>query len=451
MLDHNISSNYNYMLEVLKYNNISISVNMTAVKYMLTYGYMLENVTFCQEIHRLLPGTKLSVTKDTTSYEIVRYYQIDNERNINMTEDEAIECIDRSFRKAIEREFEKDIEYGYKHLVDLSGGLDSRMVSWVGDDMGYVEQLNVSYCKEGYYLSLIHIYVINVHYASGYGTLARRSKIQPILLSVWGSDVYDFPYENRLKNIIIKKNVNYAARLASTSACMAEQLRKVMENHQLDVAVTPFGVDMEAFTPTRFAKKNEEAILLGNIKMLKPKYGIAEFIQAIAVLQQKLKDEKQEDLANKIRVDIYGDGEQKAELKSLIHSLKLEKIISLKGRVPNNQVPEILNDFDVFCATSMLNSESFGVAVVEAMAMEVPVVASDVDGFKEVISDGETGIIVPRGDVGEIANALERLVCNEYDRKKMGMAGRKRVEKLYDFQKNVDMMESLYKEMVELR
>lgn len=59
------------MLEVLKYNNISISVNMTAVKYMLTYGYMLENVTFCQEIHRLLPGTKLSVTKDTTSYEIV--------------------------------------------------------------------------------------------------------------------------------------------------------------------------------------------------------------------------------------------------------------------------------------------------------------------------------------------------------------------------------------------
>lgn len=146
-----ISSNYNYMLEVLKYNNISISVNMTAVKYMLTYGYMLENVTFCQEIHRLLPGTKLSVTKNTTSYEIVRYYQINNERNINMTEDEAIECIDRSFRKAIEREFEKDIEYGYKHLVDLSGGLDSRMVSWVADDMGYVEQLNVSYCKEGYY------------------------------------------------------------------------------------------------------------------------------------------------------------------------------------------------------------------------------------------------------------------------------------------------------------
>lgn len=313
---------------------------------------------------------------------------------------------------------------------------------------------------KGYYLNArelrkytkhINPDVINVHYASGYGTLARRSKIQPILLSVWGSDVYDFPYENRLKNIIIKKNVNYAARLASTSACMAEQLRKVMENHQLDVAVTPFGVDMEAFTPTRFAKKNEEAILLGNIKMLKPKYGIAEFIQAIAVLQQKLKDEKQEDLANKIRVDIYGDGEQKAELKSLIHSLKLEKIISLKGRIPNNQVPEILNDFDVFCATSMLNSESFGVAVVEAMAMEVPVVASDVDGFKEVISDGETGIIVPRGDVGEIANALERLVCNEYDRKKMGMAGRKRVEKLYDFQKNVDMMESLYKEMVELR
>ena len=55
------------------------------------------------------------------------------------------------FEKAVKKEFEKDKKDGYKHLVDLSGGLDSRMVSWVANDMGYKEQLNISYCKEGYY------------------------------------------------------------------------------------------------------------------------------------------------------------------------------------------------------------------------------------------------------------------------------------------------------------
>lgn len=147
-----ISSNYNYMLEVLKHHCIDISGNLMAVECMLTYGYMLEDVTFCNEIHRLLPGSKLVIkTDEKNSHEIRRYYEIDNTEDQNMTEEEAIERIDRYFRKSIQREFEKDIEYGYKHLVDLSGGLDSRMVCWVADEMGYKDQVNVSYCKAGYY------------------------------------------------------------------------------------------------------------------------------------------------------------------------------------------------------------------------------------------------------------------------------------------------------------
>lgn len=147
-----ISSNYNYMLEVLKYNNIPLTVNKAAAQYMLTYGYMIEDATFCQEVYRLLPGMKLNIIDNNAEqYEFTRYYQISNEENLSITEAEAIELIDQSFRKAVKREFEKDKEYGYKHLVDLSGGLDSRMVSWVANDMGYKDQLNISYCKEGYY------------------------------------------------------------------------------------------------------------------------------------------------------------------------------------------------------------------------------------------------------------------------------------------------------------
>lgn len=313
---------------------------------------------------------------------------------------------------------------------------------------------------KGYYLNArelrtltekINPDVINVHYASGYGTLARKSKIGPILLSVWGSDVYDFPYENFVKNRILKKNINYASRLASTSFCMAEQLRKVMNNSKLNIAVTPFGVDLELFDNSKFEKKKDGTILLGNIKMLKPKYGISEFIKSVQLLLINLKNSGKEDLVKKIRVDIYGDGEQKSELENLIKELSLERVVYLKGKVPNSKVPKILNDFDVFCATSMLDSESFGVAVVEAMAMGVPVVASDVDGFKEVVEDEKTGIIVKRGDEKEIANALERLVVNGELRREFAYNGRKRVEHYFDFDKNIDTMEKLYKDVMELK
>lgn len=292
--------------------------------------------------------------------------------------------------------------------------------------------------------------VINVHYASGYGTLARKSKIGPILLSVWGSDVYDFPYESFVKKIILQKNIRYASKLASTSFCMAEQLRRVMGNKELEIAVTPFGVDTEVFNSSRFDKKKKDFILLGNIKMLKPKYGIAEFIRAVKLLLEKLEKSEKNYLAHKLKVHIYGEGEQRQELEGIIKELSLEQTVFLKGHVPNSQVPEILNDFDVFCATSMLDSESFGVAVVEAMAMGVPVIASDVDGFKEVVADGKTGIIVPRGDEVEISQALERLVLDENLRNEFGENGRKRVEQLFDFQKNVDTMEKLYHEMIGL-
>lgn len=287
--------------------------------------------------------------------------------------------------------------------------------------------------------------IINVHYASGYGTLARMSRIGPVLLSIWGSDVYDFPYESAVKKRILQKNVRYASGLASTSHCMARQLRKVMNDSSLEIAVTPFGVDTDAFDPNRFEEMHTDKIVLGNIKTLAPKYGIGDFIRATALLLQKLKDTGEDVIAEKIQVEIYGDGPQKGELATIISELSLEQVVFLKGWVPNTDVPKILSKFDVFCATSVLNSESFGVAAVEAMAMNVPVVVSDADGFKEVVVDQTTGLIVPRGDVNAIAQALERLVCDAQLRRTMGQNGRAHVKEYYDFKKNVDTMEELYR------
>ncbi|MFR3658753.1 MAG: hypothetical protein ACLTWK_10815 [Eisenbergiella sp.] len=143
-----VSSSVEEIVKVLKKNKKPIHLDQNAVKYMLTYGYMLDDTTFIKEIKRVLPGHKIILQNGKVRKEV--YYRLNNEKIECCTFQEAIDKIDMAFRTAIRREFEKDREGGYRHLVDLSGGLDSRMVCWVADELGYCDQLNITYCKNGY-------------------------------------------------------------------------------------------------------------------------------------------------------------------------------------------------------------------------------------------------------------------------------------------------------------
>ena len=142
-----VSDHLDYMVQVLGYNRLNADFQRLAAQYMLTYGYMIDDTTYIRQIHRLLPGQYVRVRGGKA--EVTRYHMI-QDKPVPITEEEAVEKIDVAFREAVRREFEKDREYGYRHLVDLSGGLDSRMVSWVAHDMGYTDQVNITYCRAGY-------------------------------------------------------------------------------------------------------------------------------------------------------------------------------------------------------------------------------------------------------------------------------------------------------------
>lgn len=284
--------------------------------------------------------------------------------------------------------------------------------------------------------------VINVHYASGYGTLARCANLDNYILSIWGSDVYDFPLESKIKNIILKKNVKSATYLASTSNCMAKQLKKVMNDEKLDITITPFGVDLKLFDIEKFQQAEKNETVIGNIKALENKYGIRELILAFEELKKNMK--KDEKFDKTLKLLVYGEGSQKNAIEQLIKEKGMDDSIKLMGRIPNKEVPKALHEFDIFCALSQLDSESFGVAAVEAMAMEKPVVVSDVDGFKEVTVDTETGFVVPKKDVKLVAEKLKELIVDKNLRAQMGKNGRKRVETLYNWEDNVTAMEKLY-------
>lgn len=280
--------------------------------------------------------------------------------------------------------------------------------------------------------------IINAHYASGYGTLARVSKLKPLILSVWGSDVYDFPYQSRINMMILKKNMKYAQRIASTSIVMAKQVEKIM-NKNMDITVTPFGVDVYLFKPIDLPK---EYFVFGIVKTLSENYGIKHVIKGFKILLDSL-------IAEKINInpilEIYGKGEMELELKSLCKELGIAKSVYFKGYIPNTDVPKAINKMDVFCLGSY--KESFGVAAIEAMACEVPVIATDTDGFKEVIESGVTGYIIPQKDEVAMASKMQELLMDRKKRVDMGKKGRKRVLELYNWEKNVEIMEELYRKV----
>lgn len=306
---------------------------------------------------------------------------------------------------------------------------------------------------KGYYLNAFKLRklaaqikpdMINVHYASGYGTLMRMAGLKQSLLSVWGSDVYDFPYEGRLQMYIIRKNLRYARAIASTSRCMADQARAILKEER-EIAVTPFGVNLSEYQEKK--EKASDTMMIGCIKTLEQKYGINYLIKAIRILIDDLQKENMYDTAKKIRCRIYGDGSQKVMLQNLIEELRLEKVVTLMGRIPHEQVPSTLAKMDIFCVLS--ECESYGVAAVEASAAGLPVVVSDAPGFKEVIDNSVTGIIVEKKSPEKAARALKKLVLDDKLRDSMGKEGRKRVERLYDWKKNVDDMEDIYNKLAQ--
>lgn len=285
--------------------------------------------------------------------------------------------------------------------------------------------------------------VLSAHYASGYGTMAALCGFQPSLLSIWGSDVYDFPLESPIKLRLLRWNLSRATALASTSEVMRRQAMHIAPNLKKPIWITPFGVDGDLFRPMANVR-DESVITIGTVKALAPKYGVDVLVRAFAILVKELGNTN---VASRLRLIIIGDGPQRSEIARLVDHHGLADRVTIVGAVPHSDVPTWLNRFDIFVAASRLDSESFGVAVVEASACALPVVVSDAGGLPEVVVNDRTGFIVPRNSPDDLAKRLMDLVSSRSLRQQLGDAGRQYVLERYSWNRCLYTMIECYRKL----
>ncbi len=290
-------------------------------------------------------------------------------------------------------------------------------------------------------LKLIHSIdpdIVHLHYLvpdDFYLTLVLF-KMWPLVVSPWGSDLIMVPEDKSLKDRKISKvrlMLEKADLITASSNFLICEIKKYL-TEQREVKLIPFGVDLKQFKP----KSRANTILtIGVIKHLEPVYGIEYLLRAVSIIVK--------DFPN-IKLLIIGSGFLEEALKKISIDLKIDHLVEFRGAVPHPLVPTCLSEIDIFAMPSI--SEGLGVAALEAQAMEIPVVASNVGGIPEAVIEGETGILVPPKDPEALAGAILVLLKNPQLRQKMGQQGRKFVFEKYNCEKHWAEMEKLYQLLI---
>ena len=271
--------------------------------------------------------------------------------------------------------------------------------------------------------------IIHSHYASSYGLLGVRAKQNKLIISVWGSDISDFPNKSPFHKFLIKYVLKKSEYIFSTSNFLRRKVKEITKRNSI---VTPFGVEIIKHNRV---KKNNGSITFGTAKNLKSSSGIELAIRCFYRLKKANKEKK-------IKFQIAGDGPLRSKIESIIAELDLASEVSLLGHLNHKDIYSFMRKIDVYINLPQI--ESFGVAVLEASAAGKPVIVSDIGGLSEVVKDGVTGKIIDLKNENQIVRAMDEMVCRKDIRDLMGANGIKFVETNYSWEKSKEIMLNSY-------
>ncbi|MFN0159341.1 MAG: glycosyltransferase family 4 protein [Bacteroidota bacterium] len=258
----------------------------------------------------------------------------------------------------------------------------------------------------------------------------------------------------RVGSYVMKKDLFHQFTYARVSKVLA--VSEVIRRNVLNTTpMTPErvitlhdAIDTSTFSLERVERRrvrdefsiSDQTVLIGIVGRFSPGKGHEELLEAASILRKR---------HSNVHFMIVGEASHGEEaymhgIRNLCTTLRLDDIITFTGF--RKDVPNVMAAFDIFAFPS--HAESFGVVLIEAMALERPVVSTNCDGVLDIVVDGETGLHVNPKSGNELADALERLIKYQTLREEMGKRGRKRVEEMFNQTKQMDKLEEIYSELL---
>jgi phosphatidylinositol alpha-mannosyltransferase len=207
----------------------------------------------------------------------------------------------------------------------------------------------------------------------------------------------------------------------------------VQERFGPGIRIVPNGCDVDLFAhadPAEGLPAGRRFLWVGR---LDPQKGFPVAVEAFGLLAEELPD---------LWFVVVGEGQELAALSRL--SRPARQRVKLVGRVAHDRLPGYYRGADVYVSPA-LGQESFGLVLVEAMASGVPVVASDIPGYREVVRNGVDGTLVPPGDPQAVAAAVRPMLTDPSLATRFSEAGRTRSQ-AFRWERVVDQLEAAYRE-----
>jgi len=236
-------------------------------------------------------------------------------------------------------------------------------------------------------------------------------------------------YQKTIGHLIVKSSDELIAVSRSVRTHAIEDLMV----HPYKIALIPNGVDTNVFLPNNQSHQNTIITYIGRLIQNKgPQY----LVQATPYILKYHPE---------ARIYIVGEGPLKDELMRQVISQNLEDNVHFLGNV--SDVLPVLQSTTIFVRPSL--TEGMSLAVLEAMACGLPVVASNLEGNAEIIDNGETGYLVPPADSRALAEAISLLLDNHKIASQIGNNARKKTEEFYDWERVTDQTLKIYLALVE--
>ena len=284
------------------------------------------------------------------------------------------------------------------------------------------------------------IQIVHAHMARDYPLAAYAVRRNPRAKLIVTRHVL-FPL-NRLHRVTLA----HAARVIAVSEAVAEQLRrdKVVAVEKISVVLN--GIDVAKFARAKAEFDREQfldawnfprdSLLVGTVGELSPLKGQKEFIRAAAQVLRGFPGT----YFVVCGIDHSEDGRHQKRLEHLIAEAGLKDRVRLVGWLED--LPQLYSALDVFVSAS--HTESFGLAIAEAMASGAAVVATRTEGARELITKDETGLLVSLGDVDALASNILRLLMQADERMRLGQVAQQYAAANFSLERMVDETERIY-------